>query len=247
MEVFNNSAYGTINIDCNNKITVSTSNPQPYDTDGIRLVIVKISECTNLNELELFGGSIIEYDTLIYDDLILESITKTIQLPQDGNYFFRIRDYYSDFRTRDRYSDNEETFSFTTNNNLIKSILDRTQKIFCGCTSCNIINNIFKKTYVEELNLILDYILLFSLLEQCYNLTCLNCQFETINECDFINENFKGKEQYSEYKKNLILANVFNSLSLFLNKSNNTCFNTQINQIKKCIKKNNILLLDCVV
>ena len=235
MEVFNNSAYGTINIDCNNKITVSASNPQPYDTNGIRLVIVKISECTNLNELELFGGSIIEYDTLIYDDLILESIPKTIQLPQDGNYFFRIRDYYSN---------NEETFSFTTNNNLIKSILDRTQKIFCGCTSCNIINNIFKKTYVEELNLILDYILLFSLLKQCYNLTCLNCQFETINECDFINENFKGKEQYSEYKKNLILANVFNSLSLFLN--DNICFNIQINQIKKCIKKNNILILDCV-
>ena len=80
MEVFNNSAYGTINIDCNNKITVSASNLEPNDTDGIRLTIVKISKCTNSNELELFGFQNLEYWSL-------KNLKKRIDIESDNTFF----------------------------------------------------------------------------------------------------------------------------------------------------------------
>ena len=237
MVIFENNQYGKIELTCENKIIITPFNVQPNDTDGIRLVVVKVSNCENNNILELQGGEEKLYETLIYDDVILENTTKYVQLSSDGIYFLRIRDYYSE---------NEETVLFFTYNNFIKSILDRTQKIFCGCNSCNTFNLVFKKSYEKEISLLLDYIILFSLLEECISFNCLNCQFEELLNCDYINENFKGVTQLNENKFNLILANLFNKLSLILIELNSTCNNQQISIIKKCIKKNNILIVDCI-
>lgn len=238
MILFQNENYGVIEIDCNNTIKITANNPNIDDTDGIRLTVVKISNCSNINELNLFGVNSKFYDTLIYENIILENTTKCFKLNEDGIFFFRIRDYYSE---------NEETFSFISNNILIKSVIEKTKKVFCSCGNCNTLQNIFKKDFKNEVSLILDYIILFSLLEECYNIKCLNCQFEELTNCNYLLTNFQNKEENIEYKYNLILGNLFNQLNKFLIDSNlQQCFINDINNIFKCIKKKNILMLDCV-
>ena len=236
MVIFENERYGKIELTCENKIIITPLNLQTNDIDGIRLVVVKISNCENNNILELQQGTERLYETLIYDDIILENTVKYIKLPSDGIYFLRIRDYSSEI---------EETVLFSTYSNFIKSILDKTQKIFCGCNSCNILNLVFKKSYEKEISLLLDYIILFSLLEESILFNCLNCQFEELLNCDYINENFKGISELNENKLHLLLANLFNKLSLILVELENTCNNEQINIIKKCIRKNNVLIVNC--
>lgn len=235
MIIFQNTFYGKIELDCENKIIVTPLNIQPNDADGIRLVVVKISNCENNSILELQGGEEKLYETLIYDDVILENTIKTIPLPYDGTYFLRIRDYYSE---------NEETVYFTTYNNFISSLLDKTKQLFCGCNSCNLLN-LFKDNHTKELELLTDYNILFSLLNQNNSLTCLNCEFEELIKCDYINENFKNKNQLNIFKSHLLIANLFNNLSLYLYYRNINCFDTLINQIKICLRKNNITIKTC--
>jgi len=241
MIIFQNTSYGKIELDCENKIIVTPLNIQPNAVDGIRLVVVKVSNCENSNVLELFGEEEKLYETLIYDNIILENTIKTISLPYDGTYFLRIRDYYSG---SDNKIQNEETVSFTTYNTFILSILDKTKQLFCGCNSCNLLN-LFKENNTKELELLTNYNILFSLLNQNNNLTCLNCEFEELIKCDYINENFKNKNKFNVFKSNLLIANLFNNLSLYLQNQNNNCFEKIINQIKLCLKKNNITIKNC--